>query len=167
MPRKGLIQRQLVLTVLFFMVLGCAATLAPTYDKALFEGLTASNSGVMEFFASVAGGTTKETFEHRQARYANLIGRFDAMEIQARARPVPNTKVTAKINEILTKRGLPIPDDNEIPSAVALGKISGTLAKMRDTDKKQGVTATEVQAFRNQVAIYLDQALTYESFLER
>jgi hypothetical protein len=48
-----------------------------------------------------------------------------------------------------------------------MGKISETLVKMRDTDKNQGVTATEVQVFKNQVAIYLDQALTYESFLER
>jgi hypothetical protein len=38
---------------------------------------------------------------------------------------------------------------------------------MRDVDKKQGVTAFEVAAFKGQVVIYLDQALTYENFLER
>ncbi|MCP4351418.1 MAG: hypothetical protein GY795_38620 [Desulfobacterales bacterium] len=71
------------------------------------------------------------------------------------------------VNESLNKRGVQTPSDSETPSATAMGKISATLVKMMNTDKKQGVTATEVQAFKNQVTIYLDQALTYESFLER
>ena len=62
---------------------------------------------------------------------------------------------------------MPIPDDSEIPSATALAEISKTIVKMRDTDQKQGVTGLEVQAFKNQVSVFLDQALTYESFLER
>jgi hypothetical protein len=46
-------------------------------------------------------------------------------------------------------------------------EISKTMTKMRDTDKKQGVTEFEVRAFKGQVVIYLDQAITYETFLER
>ncbi len=42
-----------------------------------------------------------------------------------------------------------------------------TMEKMRDTDKSQGITRTEVAAFKGQIEISLDQALTYEKALER
>jgi hypothetical protein len=155
----------IILTFLYFS--GCAATLAPQYDKAVVEGLTATNTDAMEFFASACKGTIKESFDQRVAKYAYLIGHFDALEIQAKARPVPKNRVTDKINDVLSKRGVPIPDDSETPSATAMGKISVTFAKMRDTDQKQGLTPFEVEAFKRQVSIYMDQALTYESFLER
>ena len=38
---------------------------------------------------------------------------------------------------------------------------------MRDTDRKQGLTAFEVGAFKGQATIYFDQAITYENFLQR
>jgi len=167
MKHQWLLKKRVIVVALIFILTGCATTLAPQYDKALFEGLTEANTDVMAFFASVSSGTQKEDLEVRSGPYAMMIGRFDALQIQAMARPVPSNKVTEKINEVLSKRGIPVGDDSEIPSATAMGKISSTLTKMRDTDKKQGVTAMEVQAFKNQVAIFLDQALTYESFLER
>lgn len=167
MSRKALTWHPLILIALVFLLTGCATTLAPQYDKAVVDGLTTTNTEAMEFFASVSGGTQKDTFDERKERYANLIGRFDALEIQAKARPVPKNKITDKINDLLSKGGVSIPDDSEIPSATAMGAISATLVKMRDTDQKQGLTATEVWAFKSQVSIYLDQALTYESFLER
>lgn len=167
MLRKTLIWHPLILVALVFLSTGCATTLAPQYDKAVVEGMTTTSTEVMEFFASVSSGTQKDTFDERKQRYANLIGRFDALEIQAKARPVPKNKITDKINDLLSKRGVSIPEDSEIPSATAMGKISATLVEMRNIDQKQGLTATEVQAFKSQVTIYLDQALTYESFLER
>jgi hypothetical protein len=156
-----------VIMALFLTFSGCAATLAPQYDKAVVEGLTETNTDAMEFFASVCKGTKKESFDLREAKYARLIGHFDALEIQAKARPVPNNRVIDKINDVLSKRGVPVPDDSEAPSATAIGKISFTFRKMRDTDQKQGLTLMEVEAFKRQVSIYMDQALTYESFLER
>ena len=167
MSRKALNWHTVILIAFVFMFTACATTLAPHYDKALLDGLTKTNTEVMEFFASVSASTQKDTFEQRKEKYANLIGCFDALEIQAKARPAPKNNITDKINDILSKRGVPTPDDSETPSATAMGNISKTLVKMRDTDQKQGITSTEVQAFKNQVSIYLDQALTYESFLER
>jgi len=38
---------------------------------------------------------------------------------------------------------------------------------MRDTDKQQGVTQTEVIVFKGFVTLYFDQALTYERFLNK
>lgn len=156
-----------VIILTFFIFSGCAATLAPQYDRDVVEGLNATNTNAMEFFAFVCKGTQKDSYEQREAKYAYLIGHFDALVIQAKARPVPRNKVTDKINDVLSKRGVPIPDDSETPSATAMGKISLTFAKMRDTDQKQGLTPTEVEAFKGQVSIFMDQALTYESFLER
>ncbi len=167
MARRLLIWQRLILIALPLFLNGCPITLAPSYDKALVDGLTSTNTAVMQFFASVSGGTRKDTFSLRQEKYSNLIGRFDALEIQAKARPVPKNKATEKIDEMLRKRGVAIPDDDDAPSATAIAEISKTLAKMKDTDKKQGVTAHEVQAFKNQVSVFMDQALTYESFLQR
>jgi hypothetical protein len=167
MPKRTLICCPLILIALVFMLTGCATTLAPQYDKALVDGLTKTNVEVMEFLASVSDGTQRDTFDQRKEKYAHLVGLFDALEIQAKARPAPSNKIIDKINDILSKRGVPMPEDSETPSATAMEKISGTLVKMRDTDQKQGVTSIEVQAFKNQISIYLDQALTYESFLER
>lgn len=167
MARRGLTWYLSVMMFLVFMLAGCVTTLAPNYDKALVDGLTTTNTEVMEFLAFVDDGTQKNTFDQRKQKYANLVGRFNALEIQAKARPVPQNKITEKINDFLNKRGVQPIDDSETPSATAMKKISETLVKMRDTDQKQGVTSTEVQGFKNQISIYLDQALTYESFLER
>jgi hypothetical protein len=141
--------------------------MAPNYDKAIVDGLTSTNTKLMELFASTSSGTSKENFEQREKTYNSLIGSLDALTIQAKARPVPKNKITEKVNEYLTSRGVNVLEGDDAPSATALAKISESIVKMRDTDKKQGVTATEVSAFKGQVVIYLDQAITYESFLER
>lgn len=156
----------LSLAVLLFLT-ACATTLAPNYDKAIVNGLVSTNTKLMEHFASTSSGTTKETFEKREKTYNNLIGSLDALTIQAKARPIPKNKITKKVNEYLTKRGVQILESEDTPSATALEKISETIVKMRDTDKKQGVTPFEISAFKGQVVIYLDQAITYESFIER
>jgi hypothetical protein len=149
------------------LLAACTTQLAPLYDKAILDGITVANREAMTLFASAANGLAKESYAARADHYNQLIGNLDALEIQAKARPVPKTKNIVAVNTWLEKRGLPAVVDDEVPSATAIGKISATLKKMRDTDHKQGVSATEVQAFRNQVAIYMDQAITYESFLER
>lgn len=121
----------------------------------------------MEFFAMVALGTKQSTYANREPYYNQLIGSFDALVTQANARFTPRNKVRQKANEALKKKGIPVLEEGEIPSATALERIYTTLVKMRETDQKQGVTLTEVQAFKGQIKIYMDQALTYENALER
>jgi len=145
----------------------CATTLAPSYDKAIADGLVSTSSEMMEFFASTSAGTTKNGFAKREGTYNNLIGRVDALVIQANARPTPKNSVTEKVNDALAKRGVRILEGDDAPSATALQGISKTLTKMRDTDKKQGITSAEAGLFKGQAVIYLDQAITYESYLER
>ena len=152
---------------LLLLVSACVTQLAPDYDQALVNRLNSTNEALMEFFASASQGVKPSAFGDRKATYDNLIGRLDALIIQARSRPIPENSVTEKVNEVLEKRGVQILDDGDTPSATALQRISETMVKMRDTDQKQGVTAFEVAAFKGQVSIYMDQAMTYENYLER
>ncbi|HET8802958.1 MAG TPA: hypothetical protein VFM72_00145 [Aequorivita sp.] len=145
---------------------GCEATLAPAYDQAIVEKVTASSDLAMRFFAEVDGGTEKESFPDREPVYNILIGAFESLEIQARARPLPKNVALDKINKILAAKG----SSNvtgDYPSAFAFGKIAETFKKMKETDKQNGIKPIALQAFKGQVEIYLDQAITYESFLKR
>lgn len=152
---------------ILFLVVACATVLAPNYDKAIDDGLSSSNQKMMELFASTSAGTKKATFGERRDSYNNIIGVLDALAIQARSRPTPNNEITKKVNEALEKRGIDILENEDAPSATAIDKISASIVKMRDTDEKQGLTSIEVKAFKGSVTIYLDQAITYESHLER
>ena len=148
------------------LLFSCEATLAPAYDQAIVEKATASSDLAMRFFAEVEGGTEKESFTARQPVYNVLIGAFESLEIQARARPVPKNMAVDKINEMLQAKGSSAITD-EYPSAFAFGKIAETFKKMKETDAQNGIKPLALQAFKGQVQIYLDQALTYESFLKR
>lgn len=146
---------------------GCTTQLAPDYDKAIVDGLIQTNTEMMEFFASIVDGTKPQDYSKREATYIKLIGKFDALAIQASARPIPSNEITKKITQRLDERGITVIDDGDGPSATAMKKIAETLQKCRATDKKQGVTKMEVVLFKQQASIYMDQALTYEQFLER
>jgi len=146
---------------------GCATQLAPRYDAVLFESLIRVNPRIMELFASVAQGTTETSFEAREASYNSLIGIVDALALQSRARPVPQSDLSDKINEILRQRGMDPGDDGVPPSAHALDEVSKNLAKMKEIDRTSGLGPLAVAAFKNAVVISMDQAITYESFLNR
>jgi hypothetical protein len=157
------------LVVFLFLLSGCATQLAPAYDKAVVDGLLVANTEVMTLLAKGSQGTSQSTFSERENAYNTIVGKFDGLVIQAAARPIPKTKVSERINGVLEKRGIePLQDDDATPPSVQpLKKVVESLTKMRDTDKKQGLTATEVLAFKGQIVILLDQATTYENFLQR
>lgn len=159
----------LLLTFLLILYVGCATKLAPPYDKSVVDHLNSANTDAMTLFASTSSGTQQSDYKNRSEKYSALIGKLDAVAILAGARPMPQNKIVQKVNAALSARNAtPLADDSiVIPSVHAIHKISETIAKMRDTDQKQGVTATEVQAFKGQSSIYFDQAITYESFLQR
>ena len=165
--RMTMVTERVAAISLLLLVSACVTQLAPDYDQALVDRLNSTNEALMVFFTSASQGVKPSSFDDRKATYDNLIGRLDALVIQARSRPIPENSVTQKVNEALEKRGVQILDDGDTPSASALQGISETMVKMRDTDQKQGVTAFEVAAFKGQVSIYMDQAMTYENYLQR
>lgn len=153
----------------FLSIAGCATQIAPHYDKNVVEGLNSATTEAMTFMATASQGTDKSVFFSREEKYNALIGKLDALALSAGARPMPKNKVTDAVNKLLEKRGGKAINDDDAtpPSAHSIKRIAETLTKMRDADKKQGVTAFEVQAFKMQLVIYFDQAITYENFLQR
>ena len=141
-------------------LVGCAAHLVPVYDQAVVQGLNDTATGTMTLLAETSNGTDAATFPAREEKYNALIGQLDALAILANARSVPSDTTKGEGGAAAESEAAP-------PSVHAIRQLSGTLSKMRDTDRKQGLTAVEVQAFRNQVTIYFDQAITYENALER
>lgn len=155
---------QILLASLLF--LSCEATLAPAYDQAIVEKVTVNSELAMRFFAEVDGGTTNESFAEREPVYNILIGAFESLKLQVKARPVPENVALEKINELLQAKGSNA-ISGEYPSAFAFEKIAETFKKMKQTDRENGIKPLALQAFKGQVEIFLDQAITYESFLKR
>lgn len=151
------------------LIASCATQLAPLYDKNIAEGLNSANTETMTLLAAASQGLEMNTFSTREEKYNNLIGKLDALALSAGARPMPKNNVILAINKLLEKRGGKKLDDDDStpPSAHAIQKISETLTKMRDTDKKQGIRPLESQAFKIPIVAYFDQAITYENFLQR
>lgn len=162
--KKRLFALKFLFVILLFS--GCQATLAPAYDQAIVEKVTASSDLAMRFFAEVDGGTTSESFAVREPIYNALIGAFESLKLQAKARPVPNNVALEKINELLQSKGSNA-ISGEYPSAFAFEQIAATFKKMKQTDRENGIKPLALQAFKGQVEIFLDQAITYESFLKR
>jgi len=152
-------------------IAGCAVSLAPKFDQQIVDGLSDTSTEVFQLMAEVSGGTTKSDYDKRESKYNHIIGRLEALALQINARPVPNNKtvnkIIAKANDRLKKRGVStlISAGETAPSATALKNVLANITKMKDTDKKQGVTAFEVQAFKGNIELFFDQALTYERFL--
>ena len=156
---------------LVLLVAGCTTQLAPKYDQAIADGLTSVNKDIQTLFASVQGGVTKDSYPDREQTYAQIIGSLNALEIQAKSRPVPDSIDLAKINSALTAAGVrPFAEDKNftsIPSARAIHDTADTMAHMRDADKSGGLRGAEIPTFQNQANTFLSQAIAYETFIKR
>lgn len=163
-----LVKFHLSIIALFSLIvlLGCQAYLAPNYDQAIFKGATENGEVAMRFFAALEYGTESENFYSREPIYNQLIGAFETLKLQAKARPTPNNNALKKINEHLQATGNDAITE-DYPSAFAFGEIAETFRKMKKVDSENGIKPIVIQTFKGQVEIYLDQAITYESFLKR
>jgi hypothetical protein len=164
MQMIGQFMRVSVLPVVVFVVTmagGCATRLAPEYDQAILDGLNASNAAAMTLFAALSEGAKHSDFSRYESQYAGVIGAVQALEMQIAARPIP--EVSSDITSELGAAGEAI----TTPAVEPVRGMSRTLETMRTVHSKTDLTKTEVTAFKNQWVIYADQALTYESHLER
>lgn len=156
----------LIILLSLLLITSCKTVLAPAYDKAIVDGVIATSQKTMTFLAWISEGTSNTTFEFRENTYNELIGAYDALKLQARARPIPKKMAIEKINKLLQAKGTNTVAGN-YPSAFAFEKIAETLTKMKEEDQNNGIKPIAMQAFRGMIEIYLDQAITYESFLKR
>ncbi|WP_310992772.1 hypothetical protein [Aequorivita marina] len=152
--------------LVFLAVSSCQVTLAPAYDQAIFDGVTENSELAMQFFANVEGGTDNESFFRREPTYNKLIGAFESLKIQARSRPIPDNKAIARVNKMLRAKGDEAIDDS-YPSAFAFERIAATFRQMKEFDEEDAMNPEVIATLKGQVEIYLDQAITYESFLKR
>ncbi|EFK11785.1 conserved hypothetical protein [delta proteobacterium NaphS2] len=112
-------------------------------------------------------GTESGTFSEREDTYNAIIGAVDALPLQSKARPMPENSITEKVNKFLESKGIGAMTDDMAPSANSLEAVSKQISKMKETDRKSGLKVGAVKAFKNAVIISMDQAITYESFLDR
>lgn len=162
--RKKFSSLPILLVFLFFS--SCQVTLAPAYDQAIVDTVTKSSELAMRFFAEVEGGTQTEFFVNREATYNQLIGVFESLKIQSRARPIPDNKTVERINQMIQAKGAEAIHE-AYPSAFAFERIAETFRKMKEFDSEDAMDAEFIAILKGQVEIYLDQAITYESFLKR
>ena len=151
---------------------GCTIKLSPSFDQDIVDNLSSSSTEVFQLFANVSGGTTSSTFNTREEKYNDVIGRLEALILSINARPMPKSKVVDKIigkaNSVLTVRGSPaITAGDTAASASALSQVVANIAKMKETDKASGLNDTQVKLFLGNVRLFLDQATTYEKFLNQ
>jgi hypothetical protein len=154
------------------IVAGCAVSLAPRFDQGIIDNLSGTSTEVFQLLSEVSEGTTNADFDKREDKYNQVIGKLEALALQINARPVPDNKTVDKIirktNSSLQKKGTTLISANQTaPSATALKNVTANVTKMKQTDKLQGVTATEALAFKNNIELFFDQALTYERFLNK
>ncbi|MFO1432014.1 MAG: hypothetical protein U1F76_18040 [Candidatus Competibacteraceae bacterium] len=164
---NGMASFKLLWSIAFLAIAGCMVRLAPDFDPSIVEGLTATNVQMMELFASVSAGTTPATIADRMATYNQIIGRLDALRIEASARTIPRPLIPVLKSSAENELAVADSDTPQAPSVGSIQQMVKTITKMRDTDKQQGLTALEVVAFKQQIEISMDQALIYEKALQR
>lgn len=79
----------------------CSINLAPAHDPSLVQGLSDANNDAMILFADVSTGVDEATFGERRETYNSIIGRIDALRLQASARPLPSPAVSRTLRERL------------------------------------------------------------------
>jgi hypothetical protein len=158
-----------LLTLAFSAVIvSCAVQLAPAYDVKIYDGIIALNNDAQVFFAAAENGLKKSTFDKTEPTYNELIGTLNSLIIQLDARPVPESKMLDKINEKLKKEGkAPFNFSENLPTRNALQIILDRMVNLKTNHAKRDVKAIEISTAKQAFNIAIDQAITFESHLER
>ena len=152
--------------ILACVLCACTTQLAPGYDKNIVDGLTGTNEQTMTLFASLSesGGSP---FSGREATYNAIIGKFDALRLEAMARPNPQPPGLGFLIGSNNKTGSNISERLKAPTPDILAKTVAELTRMRNQDKAGLLTADLVALYKNSYELSFSQALTYEKALQR
>lgn len=157
------------LIILSAALSACTVQLAPSYDDALAEGLAEANTQALTLFASVEDGSTPEQFPAYAVSYATVIGRFDALQQRAEARQIPPlaTRLT-RLGIVQSVCGGGAEATGCVnASPASIGEVLRQLRDMRRIHRTRGLTAGDVQLYRDSYNPAIHQALTVESALRR
>ena len=145
---------------------GCTTQLAPDYDKTIVDGLTTANEQTLTLFASISSGVSRASFSAREPNYDLIIGKFDALRVQAMARPTPQPWLLKAFGSS-SKQESGASDHLKAPTPDVIATIIKLLTRMRDQDQAGTLTADVVAAYKNSYELSITQALTYEEALQR
>jgi len=149
-------------------VAGCGIRLAPNFDRTVVDGLAKANEDAMTLFAVVGSGTKPNTFPRRERTYDELIGKLDALRLQAQVRPNPQSPPGAALifsgNASAQQRAT---DAMSAPTPGIIVNMIKTVTMMRETDRRSGLLPIVVPNFKREFEISMEQAITYEKALER
>ena len=163
--------RAALVTSIVLALAGCAVRLAPSYDQAIFDGLTKANEEAMTLFAATSAGVSSGTFStKREKAYDGLIGKLDAVRLQAVARPDPQPgPFLALVLPKIVGKPSDQPDTNPLasPTSRFAANMARIFTRMRDRDKKNGLKPQHVALYKNEFEFEMDNALTYEKALNR
>ncbi len=156
---------------LMMFLQSCSIQLSPQYDVKIVDSLTENSDELLSFVEEISDGTKKVEYAEREEKYNNLIGKLESLELQVKARPIPSnkllTKIRDKVNAALKAKGNGklISIDDNAPSAKAIENIIKNIKVLKSDDKIKDVDDLQIKAYKGNIVLYLDQALTYEKFL--
>lgn len=166
LKKTSLPARIIAIGLALSFAVSCTVKLAPSYDEKIATGLTTALKESLILFAALEEGAPAESLPARKTACNSLQGTLEALRIQLKARPVPDTKYLDNAKKLLRERGLDAGSGND-PTDGALRGLLGIVAEIKRLDNAQGLSKTIVAAHRNAMILYFDQAITYESFLKR
>ncbi len=154
--------------VLLLWLTGCTAHLAPDYDATLVAGLVAANEQAETLFATLSSGTTAATFPQRQPTYDAVIGKFDALRLEAMARPNPHLSDSGLLASLAGHPTTPgAANPLQAPTPQVLSTIVAKLTRLRNQDRAGSLSPVLVVLAKNSYELSFEQALTYEQALQR
>ncbi len=152
---------------LLLLLSSCAVQLAPDYDKAVVEGIAALNEAVTSFIAGApADGYVKNSYPTHSKFYADAVGKAQALEVRASARPVPTPLIATWLG-VGPKPEKVSGIGDQIPTVASLMEIERQLTEMRDLHEKAGFGRAYAVRRGQQLQILFKNALTYENALKR
>lgn len=153
-----------------FVLTACTIQLVPTYDQALVDGLNKANTETLTLFAELEGQELgKESFATYEARYASVIGQFDALRQRAEARDVPplaQRLLKLKTVERLCGTGVGATECVNI-TPKRLENILAGLRTLRDRHRNRGLASDSIELARGNYDPPIQLVLSIENALKR
>jgi hypothetical protein len=149
---------------------GCGIRLAPNYDRDIIDGLARTNEDALTLFASVANGAPPGSYPRRVDAYNALQGKLESVGAMVKARGTPQPPATgvALLGVVGVQNAQQQADQYMQPSTGPnIEAMIRIVNLMRNDDSRGKLSALSVMTLKNNFSAEMNQALTYEKFLNR
>lgn len=146
-----------------FLLSACARSFAPPYDPAIVTSFYQANEKALVLFSSVSHGSPASAYPSYAERYDEVVGAFDALRLQAEARP--SSELPAGIRDRVCK-DVPADTCTNNPSPVNLAELISNLETLRQKHATRGLTPDYVLLRKLDHDIYARHILVIEEYLK-